>query len=292
MSRLYIAYRPVTPSPHDPTAAYEPEVQEYMNQLGIGYDNTIYFGSTIYEITGIEAWDAFNSFAISLKNSFSLTLGVNNLNTIFDAMWTFFGETSTEHKYNFVNPDDTNAAFRLTFSGGWTFSGAGAQPNGTNGYANTYWESSANATSSKISYGKYSNIADTTGVHGVWDLNNATRLYDQINTAAGVYTIGNNGGLNTATPYTRFHAIAVRAAGTKTFSNNAIRLNAGVISYTTLNRPFYLGARNNNNASVNQYTNGRLAFAYITGKVELSDTDVLNLNAAVDQLMLDLGRNV
>jgi hypothetical protein len=33
---------------------------------------------------------------------------------------------------------DTNAAFRLTFSGGWTHSATGALPNGTNGYSNTF----------------------------------------------------------------------------------------------------------------------------------------------------------
>lgn len=272
---------------------FEPETTAFMNALGIAADSTVYFASTAYEITGRNQWIALNEFVVDLKTAFSLTLGVSNLSTKFDAIYPFMGGTSTTCKYNLINPADSNAAFRLTFSGGWTFSGAGAQPNGTNGYAITYWESASQAATNRVSYGKYSNIADTTGVHGVWDLTNGTRLYDQINTAAaGVYTIGNTGGLSTASPYTRFHAIAVRAAGTKTFSNNAIRLNAGVLSYTTLNRPFYLGARNNNNVSVNQYTNGRLAFVYITGKVELSDTDVLNLNAAVDQLMLDLGRNV
>lgn len=48
------------------------------------------------------------------------------------------GGTATTCKFNFVNPADTDAAFRLTFSGGWTFSAQGAKPNGTNAYADTY----------------------------------------------------------------------------------------------------------------------------------------------------------
>lgn len=46
---------------------------------------------------------------------------------------------ATQHKYNLINPADTNAAFRLTFSGGWTHSATGAKPNGTTGYAETYF---------------------------------------------------------------------------------------------------------------------------------------------------------
>lgn len=271
---------------------YEPETIDYFNTIGIAEDSTVYFASTIFEKTGKQLWRAVNKFVAKVKTDKGLTLGVNNLKDYIDVIHLFLGGTSTRAKTNLCNPLDTNAAFRLTFSGGWTYNGGGAQPNGTNGYAIVHWTSSANGASNRVAYGKYMRTADTTGVHGVWDLTNATRLYDQINTAAGVYTIGNTGGLNTASPYTRFHAIAVRAASTKTFSNNAIRLSPGVLSHTTTNLPFYIGARNNNNASVNQYTNGQLGFFFITGKVELSDTDVLNLNAAVDQLMLDLGRNV
>ncbi len=45
---------------------------------------------------------------------------------------------ATQHKYNLMNPADTDAAFRLTFFGGWTHSATGAKPNGSTGYAETY----------------------------------------------------------------------------------------------------------------------------------------------------------
>jgi hypothetical protein len=54
------------------------------------------------------------------------------------ALYPIVGGTAATHKFNFVNPLDTNAAFRLTFNGGWTHSANGIEPNGTNAYANTY----------------------------------------------------------------------------------------------------------------------------------------------------------
>lgn len=54
------------------------------------------------------------------------------------AIYPFVGGTATTHKWNLKDPRDQDAAYRLTFSGGWTHSGTGALPNGTTGYANTY----------------------------------------------------------------------------------------------------------------------------------------------------------
>jgi hypothetical protein len=54
------------------------------------------------------------------------------------AMYPFIGGNASGHKFNALNPLDTNGAYRLTFNGGWTHSSSGATPNGTNGWAQTY----------------------------------------------------------------------------------------------------------------------------------------------------------
>lgn len=54
------------------------------------------------------------------------------------AIYPMVGGTAATHKFNLKNPLDTNAAFRLSFSGGWTHSANGALPNGTNAYADTF----------------------------------------------------------------------------------------------------------------------------------------------------------
>jgi hypothetical protein len=63
----------------------------------------------------------------------------NGLNTNMLAMYPFIGGTAGSHKFNGMNPLDTNGAYRLTFAGGWTHSANGALPNGTNAYANTFY---------------------------------------------------------------------------------------------------------------------------------------------------------
>lgn len=55
-----------------------------------------------------------------------------------NAIYPFVGGTATTHKFNLKNPADTDAAFRLSFSGGWVHSANGAQTNGTNTFADTF----------------------------------------------------------------------------------------------------------------------------------------------------------
>lgn len=82
--------------------------------------------------------------------------------TKLDAIYPYLGSTSASCKWNLKNPVNSNAAFRLTFSGGWTFSSTGALPNGVNAYANTYWNSVADAGTTNASMGVYlrTNTAD------------------------------------------------------------------------------------------------------------------------------------
>ncbi len=58
--------------------------------------------------------------------------------TKMKAIYPFVGATATTHKWNLKDPQDTDAAFRLVFNGGWTHSADGADPNGTNAYADTF----------------------------------------------------------------------------------------------------------------------------------------------------------
>ena len=52
-------------------------------------------------------------------NAMDLALIAAGLDTKMYALYPIVGGTATTHKYNFMNPADTDAAFRLTFSGGW-----------------------------------------------------------------------------------------------------------------------------------------------------------------------------
>lgn len=53
------------------------------------------------------------------------------------AIYPFVGGTADTHKLNLKNPQDTNAAYRISFVGGMTHNSNGVTGNGTNAYGNT-----------------------------------------------------------------------------------------------------------------------------------------------------------
>jgi hypothetical protein len=91
-------------------------------------DAAAFFTST--GITNTTQKDAVNTLVLELK--------AESLWTKFIAIYPLVGGSATTHKYNLKNPADTDAAFRLVFSGGVTHDANGITGNGTNGYANTF----------------------------------------------------------------------------------------------------------------------------------------------------------
>jgi len=93
-------------------------------------------------------------------------------NGLYDGMifmYPFLGGNAAGHKFNALNPLDTNGAYRLTFNGGWTQSASGATPNGTNAWANTYFSPTtlSSLTISAGTMGLYCGN-DTSGACWVW----------------------------------------------------------------------------------------------------------------------------
>jgi hypothetical protein len=80
-------------------------------------------------------------------NTFDLGLISNSLDTKMKALYPMVGGTATTHKFNFMNPVDSNSAYRLVFSGGGTHSSNGYQPNGTNATADTFYNPSTTGLS-------------------------------------------------------------------------------------------------------------------------------------------------
>jgi hypothetical protein len=73
---------------------------------------------------------AINQLVLDLKSA--------NIWTKMLAVYPFVGGSATSHKWNLKNPLDTNAAFRLVFSGGWTHNSLGIKMNNSNTEAETY----------------------------------------------------------------------------------------------------------------------------------------------------------
>lgn len=98
-----------------PTAAFDPDAVAFFNATGI---------------TDATIKNAINTLVIDLKGY--------GIWAKLKAIYPFVGGTATTHKFNLKNPVDSDAAFRLVFSGGITHTSTGALPNGINGWAETY----------------------------------------------------------------------------------------------------------------------------------------------------------
>jgi hypothetical protein len=104
--------------------------------------------------------DATTLYAI---NNLVTGLKIKGLWTKMQAIYPMAGSTATTQKWNLKDPRDLNAAYRLSFSGGWTHSSTGATPNGTNAFASTFY-TYANVTTNDSHLSYYSRTQSTPNV--------------------------------------------------------------------------------------------------------------------------------
>jgi len=107
--------KPQTTTTTTTTAAFDPAAQAFITAAGI---------------TDPTQQSAINNLVIGLK--------ADGLWTNMTAIYPFVGGTATTHKYNLKDPRDLDAAYRLSFSGGWTHNANGITGNGVNSYADTF----------------------------------------------------------------------------------------------------------------------------------------------------------
>lgn len=109
------------------------------------------------------------------------------------AIYPILGGTAATHKFNLKDPRDANAAFRLTFTGGWTHSANGMTPNGLDTTADTFFVPSVDnvVNSSHMSYYSRTLVSESRIEMGCYVGNN----YNQIAISFGgiTYCNPNNG---------------------------------------------------------------------------------------------------
>jgi len=221
--------------------------------------------------------------------------------TKMKAIYPFVGGTATTHKYNLKDPQDTDAAFRLVFSGGWTHSSTGALPNGTNAYADTKLAPSSqlNITNHHLSY--YSRTQDTSGSQieiGAEDNAGSSLLaLDLYFGSLGIKAFVTAGYPSYTVTSTNNDTTGLTIGSrTSNISAKLFQDNTLLSTFTTNNSPSSLPTRSlylayNNHASMtNQYSVKECAFASIGEG--LSDTEASNFYTAVQSFQTTLSRNV
>ena len=218
-----------------------------------------------------------------------------------DSLWTkmlavypFVGGTGETCKFNLKNPLNTDAAFRLSFQGGWTFSANGATPNGTTAYANTFLAPSTHFTLGNSSMSAYSrnNNVEAGNLWGTRTASTATLFSCTLN-SSGNFTACYHNANNTTSLVTTTSAVNIISSRISTSAqiqgingtNQSSSGNEGSLS----TNPIYLSAQNSSGTQIN-FSTRELAFAHIgTGLTQAQCTSLYN---RIQTFQTTLGRQV
>jgi hypothetical protein len=244
----------------------------------------------------LDATGITNATITTAINTLVKSLKANNLWNNLSAIYPFVtdkttqGDMAFQMKFNLKDPRNLNAAFRLQFSGGWTYSANGVLPNGINTYADTFLISnSLGQNNFHVSY--YSRTQSLLGLQddiGVYDGQFGISMYTGITTAgfnthSNSNTVNNIANSNTLGFFAQSRIASsqfyLRARGT---TNTLTRT-----SQTPRASNFILSKTGNFNG---EYSRRQLAFATIG--LGLTITDIVNLETACNNFQTTLGRNV
>jgi len=238
--------------------------------------------------TGISGTNA------TATNQLVLDLKSANIWTKMKAIYPMVGGTSTTCKFNLVNPQDADAAYRLTIFGGGTFSANGYQPGGVNGYANTFLNPSTQLTVTSTHLSYYSR---TLSVGSQIEMGVFTGPTDRLLSirAASNYISGSLSSVINFTTTTDARGLWL---GTKRANNDREVYRNGVTQATSAvsdattypNTPIYIGARNLQGTGIDFPSSKECAFASIGDG--LTDAEALAFYNAVQTFNTTLGRQV
>lgn len=224
-------------------------------------------------------------------NTLESDLATYGLTSKIKALYPMVGGTAAKHKFNFMDPQDTDAAFRLVFNGGWTHASTGITPNGTNAFANTKFnDNSLTLNDAHISIYSRTNI-DILGsdIGAIGSANKETNIFPRYNNqfysriqALTNSTVSNNDsqGFYIANRISSTIVKAIKNTTITDISNSSI----GNTGYE-----LYLGSLNNI-GSASFYSSRQLAFASIGDG--LTNTQAANFYTAVQAFQTTLGRQV
>jgi len=253
--------------------AYDPDAQAFFTASGLT-DNT--------------QKSAINTLVLDMKGF--------GIWTKMKAIYPFVGGTATTHKFNLKNPADTDAAFRLVFSGGMTHSINGILFSGVNGYCDTKLNMSTNyAVNNSTHMSFYSRTSAALGASFEMGVFNGTSIIGvtlrRSDFGFGTFYAVNSGAYIS---FTDSNAAAFYISNRLGTAENGWRnsTKTATATNTALTRPslnMFIGGQNNSGA-LNQATTRQVAFASIGDG--LTDTDASNLYTAVQAYQTTLTRNV
>ena len=275
--------------------------------LGITPRDYSVAGSVTYDADALAYFTANTAITSAADknaiNTFYLGLKSDGIYTKIKAMYLPIWGSAATSKWNLKDPRDLDAAFRLTFTTGWTYSSGGITGNGTSAYADTFLTPRSNLTSMNSHFSVYSRT-NTTGTSvdlGCQDDVGGTgqEYYAVIKNASNLsfVQIQPNTTLSFGDTDSRGMYIGVRQSTTdwRAYKNNTLKSFSGLLSSAQLpNIKSLLGCQNYRNSggtlSQSLYSIHQCSF-YSMGD-GLTNTEVSNLSNRVNTLMTYFGLNV
>lgn len=232
---------------------------------------------------------------VQATNELVVDLKGYSIYTKFTALYPFIGGTATTHKFNLINPLDTNAAFRIEWFGGVTHNANGITGNGTNGYGETYVKPSVDLVlnSTHIAFWSKTNSQNANAEMGVVDgsLNAGIRVITRNTSNQTLYQVNDNAStlLSSVTDSSGFYCASRTASNSRKLYKNgsAILTNTTASTTRTTATIPVLGQKNFNN-TMNAYLAKRFVFASVGGG--LNDTQAADYYTAVNKFQTAIGR--
>lgn len=223
----------------------------------------------------------------SAVNQLVLDLKSANIWTKMKAIYPILGGSASSHKWNLKDARDLDAAFRLTFSTGWTHSSTGMTP--TNAFANTFYTPSVNGIIDSAHISFYSRTDTNTNQVDIGTQISSSYHILQLRVSNVFYALINQSGLSSTanTNSTGFYI------GNRQASNNIDLFKNGTKTDTTTatalipNSSVYIGA--NNGGSPN-YSSKECSFVSLGDG--LTDTEAALLYQITEKYQVTLGRNI
>lgn len=254
----------------------------WSNTPAYDVDAMAYFAANT-AITSTLDKDAINAYFVGLK-----TDGIySKIRAMYLPIWS----SAANNKWNLKDPRDLDAAFRLSFFGGWTHTGSGIFGNATTTHIDTSFNAvsqSLNVNSFSISF--YSNTDDNRGIDVGADTTSCFYFCAKSNVVADRARFFTSNALDyLSDPNTLGHYVATQQNSTskKMFKNNlSYGVSTDLATGTFANHNVTFGALNRDN--IPQFrTAKRYTFFHIGNG--LTDLDISNLTMRTQNLMIYFG---
>ena len=201
------------------------------------------------------------------------------------ALYPFVGGTASTHKWNLINPLDTDAAFRLTFFGTPTHNSNGVTGNGSSAFYTTYINARNDLSQNNVSGFVYARTNTTNVDYGVFD-----------GAAGGFQSSGRNGsnqfvtrcmstsaGISTSPSSTNsigFWTISRTSSANYVKSKNKTHTTVTNTSVTAPNRTVFGLALNNIGSAAFYTTRNQALVGFGTGLTTAEINDLVDINEA------------